>query len=50
MTGGRPTLLVQFEDPARQSLRPDFDVAGGQFYFGVDERRSNLWVADVTEH
>ena len=49
VSGGRPTMLVQFDDPSRQSLRPDFAVGGGYFYFAIDERRSHLWVADVTE-
>jgi Tol biopolymer transport system component/tRNA A-37 threonylcarbamoyl transferase component Bud32 len=47
--GGRPTLLVTFTDPDRQSSRFDFAVDAHHFYFTIEERRSNIWVADVTE-
>jgi hypothetical protein len=47
--GGPATLLVRFDDLARPSRRWDFAVGGGQLYFTIDERRSNIWIADVTE-
>jgi hypothetical protein len=47
LSGGRPRLLVKFSDPARQSRRYEFDAAAGRFYFAVDERRSNIWIADI---
>jgi hypothetical protein len=40
---------VHFTDSARRSNRTDFAVGAGRFYFGIDERRSNIWLADVTE-
>jgi Tol biopolymer transport system component len=47
---GKPArLLVHFTDPARRSNRTDFAVGAGRFYFAIDERRSNIWLADVTE-
>jgi hypothetical protein len=41
--------LVHFTDTARRSNRTDFAVGAGRFYFGIDERRSNIWLADVEE-
>jgi eukaryotic-like serine/threonine-protein kinase len=49
VAGGPPRLLVHFTDPARRSNRTDFAVGAGRFYFTIDERRSNVWLADVTE-
>ena len=45
--GGQPKLLVEFGD--RISPRTDFAAGQGRFYFGIDERRSNIWLADVRE-
>jgi tricorn protease-like protein len=50
ITGGRPTRLVTFSDSARQSGRYDFAVDATRFYFTIDERQSNIWIADVTGH
>ena len=47
--GGPARRLVHFTDSARRSNRTDFAVGAGRFYFGIDERRSNIWLADVTE-
>ena len=49
ITGGPATLLLRFDDLARPSRRWDFDVGNGQLYFTIDERRSNIWVADVSD-
>jgi serine/threonine protein kinase/Tol biopolymer transport system component len=49
IAGGPATLLVRFNDSARPSPRWDFAVGGGRLYFAIDERRSNIWIADVTE-
>jgi serine/threonine protein kinase/Tol biopolymer transport system component len=49
ITGGQPRLLVRFDDLSRPSRRWDFTVAGGRFYFAIDERRSNIWIASITE-
>jgi hypothetical protein len=49
VTGGRPVLLVTFHDPLRQSSRFDFAVGAGRFFFTIDDRRSNIWIAEVTE-
>ena len=47
VAGGRPTCLVRFTDPGRPSGRTDFAVGRNHFYFTIDDRRSNIWVADV---
>jgi eukaryotic-like serine/threonine-protein kinase len=48
--GGRPSLLVQFEDLARPSSRWDFAAGAGRFFFAIEDRQSDIWIADVTEH
>jgi len=45
--GGRPRLLVRFTDPMRPSNRPDFDTDGKRFYFPVEDRQSDVWVAEI---
>ncbi|MFL5582584.1 MAG: protein kinase domain-containing protein [Gemmatimonadaceae bacterium] len=45
--GGRPRLLVRFDDPARSSNRFDFASDGKRFYFTLEDRQSDVWVAEV---
>jgi eukaryotic-like serine/threonine-protein kinase len=45
--GGHPRLLVRFDDPARPSNRFDFASDGARFYFTLEDRQSDIWVADV---
>jgi Tol biopolymer transport system component len=47
VAGGRPRLLVEFTDPDRPSLRPDFAAGGGRFFFTTEDRQSDVWVADI---
>lgn len=47
VVGGSPTLLVHWDDPLRPSARHDFAAGAGRFFFAIDERRSDIWVADV---
>ena len=47
VTGGRPRLLVRFADPAWSSNRFDFASDGRRFYFTVEDRQSDVWVAEV---
>ena len=49
VSGGAPALLVRFDDASRPSSRFEFAVGGGRLFFAVDDRRSNIWLADVTE-
>ena len=46
--GGRPRLLVRFTDLARPSNRPQFATDGKRFYFAVEDRQSDVWVAEVS--
>jgi Tol biopolymer transport system component len=48
VTGGRPRLLVRFNDPARASIRPDFAVGAGRIFFTLEDRQADIWVAEVT--
>ncbi len=45
--GGVPRLLIRFTDPNRLSNRPDFDTDGRRFYFTIEDRESDLWVAEI---
>jgi Tol biopolymer transport system component len=46
-SGGRPRLLVRFDDPMRQSTRSDYATDGTRFYFAVEDRQSDIWVMDL---
>jgi Tol biopolymer transport system component len=43
-TGGRPRLLTEFDDPAFQSRRNEFDTDGNRFYFTVGNHESDIWL------
>jgi Tol biopolymer transport system component len=45
--GGRPRPLVRFDDPVWSSNRFDFASDGRRFYFTVEDRQSDLWVAEL---
>jgi Tol biopolymer transport system component len=45
--GGRARLLVRFDDPAWQSSRNDFSTDGKRLYFAVEDRQSDVFVADL---
>ena len=49
MAGGPPALLASIDDLARPSRRFDFTSGGGRLFFTIDERRSTIWTADITE-
>ena len=44
-----PRLLARFDDPARASNRFEFASDGRRFYFTVEDRQSDIWVAEVAE-
>ena len=48
--GGRPRLLLRLDDPARASNRFEFASDGKRFYFTVEDRQSDIWLAEVTGH
>jgi Tol biopolymer transport system component len=45
--GGPPTLIVQFDDPSRESNRPEFDTDGKRIYFTLARKDGDVWVTDV---
>jgi len=45
--GGRPRLLVRLSDPDRQSSRRDFATDGRRFYFAIEDRQSDVFVAEL---
>ncbi len=47
VTGGHPRLLVRFDDLARASNRFEFASDGKRFYFTVEDRQSDIWIADL---
>jgi serine/threonine protein kinase len=47
--GGRPRLLVRFDDPERASNRFDFATDGKRFYFTIEDRQSDLRIAELTK-
>jgi serine/threonine-protein kinase len=46
--GGRPRLVAQLNDPARQSSRPDFANDGKRLFFAIDDSQSDILVAEVS--
>lgn len=48
-SGGSPRLLVRFADAARPSNRPDFSVDAKRFYFAIDDRQSDIWIAELVK-
>jgi TolB protein len=47
-TGGRPHLLVRFDDPARPSYNTySFTTDGRRFYFTINDRQSDIYVAEL---
>jgi Tol biopolymer transport system component len=45
--GGRPRRLARFDDPDRASNRFEFASDGRRFYFTIEDRQSDIWIADV---
>jgi Tol biopolymer transport system component len=48
VSGGRPRRLVRFDDPAWSSNRFDFTTDGRRLYFTVEDRQSDVWIAEIT--
>jgi len=46
--GGQPTLLIAFDDPSRPSNRRDFTHDGRNLFVPIDDRQSNIWVAELS--
>ena len=48
LSGGRPTMLVRFDDFSRPSFRSNFAAGAGRFFFAINDRQSDVWVAELT--
>ncbi|HUU39017.1 MAG TPA: protein kinase [Candidatus Desulfaltia sp.] len=48
VSGGKPELLVRFDDPSRQSTRSEFASDGEIFYFTLANYESDIWVGELT--
>ena len=46
--GGRPRLLVRFDDLSRVSIRADFAAGAGQLFFTLEDRQADIWMADIS--
>jgi Tol biopolymer transport system component len=45
--GGKPKLLVRFDNPSRKSIRPEFATDGSRLFFTLTENKSDIWVMDL---
>ena len=45
--GGRPQQLFRFDDPQWQSFRNDFAADGTRLFFDVEDRQSDIFVAQL---
>ncbi|HEX6943453.1 MAG TPA: hypothetical protein VF128_11035 [Gemmatimonadaceae bacterium] len=48
-SGGEPRLLVHFPDPTRPSYRPTFTTDEKRIYFTIEDRQSDVHVAEVVK-
>jgi hypothetical protein len=48
-SGGKPRLLVYFDDPDHPSIRSDFGAGAGRFFFTLEDRQSVVWVVELGE-
>jgi len=46
-SGGAPRPLVRFPDLSRPSSGTGFGRSASRFYFPIEDRQSNVWIADV---
>jgi len=47
--GGRPTMLVDFDDPTRTHTRYGFTTDGRRFYLTLGSHESDVWVMELEE-
>lgn len=47
---GKARLLVRLGDPVGKSIGPAFTADESRFYFALNERFSNVWWAELTNH
>ncbi len=46
-TGGRPRMPVRFDDPTKPSYHPAWVTDGRRFYFTINDRQSDIYVAEL---
>jgi Tol biopolymer transport system component len=46
-SSGQPRLLVRFDDPNRPSSRGEWATDGKRLYFTIDDRQSDIYVAEL---
>jgi dipeptidyl aminopeptidase/acylaminoacyl peptidase len=46
-SGGKPRLVLRFDDPTRPWHRYGFRLFRNSFYFTVGDRQSHIWVAEL---
>ena len=49
LSGGESRLLVHFPDPSRPSYRPSFTTDEKRIYFPIEDRQSDVHVAEVVK-
>jgi serine/threonine-protein kinase len=47
LAGGRPTLVLRFDDLTRPSDRAEWSAGSGHMYYATDNRQSNVWVMEA---
>ena len=48
LTGGRPRLLMRFDDLRRPSSRREFATDGKRLYFTIAQQESDIWLMELT--
>ena len=46
--GGAPRPIVRFPDLTRPSFRQGFAISATHFYFPIEDRQSNVWIAELS--
>jgi serine/threonine protein kinase/Tol biopolymer transport system component len=47
-SGGTPRPVVRFPDLSRPSFRQGFGMSTTRFYFPIEDRQSNVWIAELS--
>ena len=47
-SGGTPRPIVRFPDLTRPSSRQGFAASATRFYFPIEDRQSNVWIAELS--
>ena len=47
LDGGKPSILVRFDDPAKRSFNPFFSTDGKTIYFTLGSHEADIWVMDL---